>query len=157
LDDNRVEKEKFKTLLPLYTLKAAAGYFGDGEAVEPEAWIDASSIGRLDDHMFVARAVGHSMEPRIYDGDYCVFRAKPTGTRQGKIVLVQYRGPGDPDTGGAFTVKRYRSEKRGDATIGWRHGRITLEALNPEYQPIVLLPESEGDVKIVAEYLATLS
>jgi len=30
--------EAFKTLLPLYTLKAAAGYFGSGEAVEPEGW-----------------------------------------------------------------------------------------------------------------------
>ena len=157
LDDNRVEKQKFKTLLPLYTLKAAAGYFGDAEAVEPEAWIEASSIGRLDEQMFVARAVGRSMEPRIYDGDYCVFRANPKGTRQGKIVLVQYRGPGDPETGGAFTLKRYLSEKRGDANVEWRHGRIILEALNPEYQPIILLPESEGDVKIVAEYLATLS
>ncbi len=125
--------------------------------VEPEAWIDASSIGRLDQQMFVARAVGHSMEPRIHDGDYCVFRANPKGTRQGRIVLVQYRGPGDPETGGAFTLKRYRSEKRGDANVEWRHSQIILEALNPEYQPIILLPEAESDVKIAAEYLATLS
>ena len=37
--------------------------------------------------MFVCRAVGRSMEPRIHDGDYVVFRAKPAGTRQGRIVL----------------------------------------------------------------------
>ena len=40
-----------------------------------------------------------------------VFRAKPAGTRQGRIVLVQYRGEADPDTGGSYTVKRYSSEK----------------------------------------------
>src|ERR1044071_10009381 len=39
LDDARVEKQKFKTLLPLYSFKAAARYFGQGEDVEPEAWI----------------------------------------------------------------------------------------------------------------------
>jgi SOS-response transcriptional repressor LexA len=156
IDDERVKKEKFKSLLPLYTLKAAAGYFGNGEAVEPEAWIEADGLGRIDDQMFVARAVGRSMEPRIHDGDYCVFRAKPVGTRQGKIVLAQYRGPADPDTGGSYTVKRYSSEKAADAEGGWRHLRITLSPLNPEFQPIVLTGTSENDVQIVAELIALL-
>jgi SOS-response transcriptional repressor LexA len=156
LDDARVEKQKFKTLLPLYSLKAAAGYFGEGEAVEPEAWIDASSIGRLDDQMFIARAVGRSMEPRIYDGDYCVFRTKPKGTRQGKIVLVQYRGPGDPETAGSFTIKRYRSEKTNNQDGDWKHSRVILEPLNSDYVPIVLMAESEGDVGVIGEYIATL-
>lgn len=156
VEDSRVPKERFKTLLPLYTLKAAAGYFGNGEAVEPEGWVDASGIGHLDRDMFVAKAVGRSMEPRIYDGDYCVFRVRPKGTRQGKVVLVQYQGPGDPDTGGSYTVKRYRSEKSMDQDGQWRHTRLTLEPLNPSFDPIVLTAESEGDVQVIAEYIATL-
>ena len=111
LEDERVKREAFKTLLPLYTLQAAAGYFGNAEAVEPEGWVEADGVGRIDERMFACRAIGRSMEPSIRDGDYIVFRAKPAGTRQGKIVLAQYRGPADPDTGGAFTVKRYSSEK----------------------------------------------
>ena len=146
----------FKTLLPLYSLRAAAGYFGSGEAVEPEGWVDAEEIGKLDDQMFVARAVGRSMEPRIYDGDYCVFRAKPSGTRQGKIVLTQYRGPADPETGGSFTVKRYSSEKVADAGGGWRHTKVALSPLNPEFQAIVLTPDSEDDIQIIAEWLTVL-
>ncbi len=156
LEDARVKREAFKSLLPLYTLKAAAGYFGSGEAVEPEGWVDASSVGKLDEGMFVARAVGRSMEPRIPDGSLCVFRANPQGSRQGKIVLVQYRGAADPDTGGAFTVKRYRSEKVGDGD-GWRHEQITLEPINAEYKPIVLRPQSEGDVAVVAELVGVLA
>jgi hypothetical protein len=81
LEDERVKREAFKTLLPLYTLKAAAGYFGAGEAVEPEGWIEADGVGRLDEQMFVCRAAGRSMEPVIRDGDYLVFRAKPAGMR----------------------------------------------------------------------------
>ena len=73
-----------------------------------------------------------------------------------KLFLRNIKAPGDPDTGGAFTVKRYRSEKRGGQNLEWIHGRIILEALNPDYQPIILLPESQGDVKIIAEYLVTL-
>jgi len=156
LEDERVKREAFKTLLPLYTLKAAAGHFGNGEAVEPEGWIEAEGVGVLDERMFVARAVGKSMEPRIYDGDYCVFRAHPVGSRQGKIVLAQYRGPADPETGGSFTVKKYSSEKVADPDTDWRHTRVTLCPLNPEFEPIVLAPESEGDVRVIAEWLGVL-
>lgn len=157
LDDVRVKREAFKTLLPLYSLKAAAGYFGSGEAVEPEGWVDASSVGNLDEGMFVARAVGRSMEPRIPDGGMCVFRANPQGSRQGKIVLVQHRGVSDPETGGAFTVKRYRSEKRVDGDGEWRHAQISLEPLNVDYRPIVLRQREEGDVVVVAEFLDVLA
>jgi type III restriction enzyme len=156
IDDDRIKKEKFKTLLPLYSLKAAAGYFGNGEAVEPEAWIEADGVGRLDDQMFIARAVGRSMEPRIHDGDYCVFRANPVGTRQGKIVLAQYRGPADPETGGSYTVKRYSSEKIVDPEGSWRHDRITLSPMNPEFEPIILTPTAEDEVQVVAELIALL-
>jgi len=155
-DDPRVAEERFKTLLPVFSLKAAAGYFGSGEAVEPEGWVEASGVGRLDDQMFVARAVGRSMEPKIHDGDLLVFRRDPAGTRQGKIVLAQYRGPADPDTGGAFTVKRYSSEKTADEDDGWRHTRITLSPLNPDYEPIELAPEDEEAFRVVAELVGNL-
>jgi SOS-response transcriptional repressor LexA len=156
LDDVRVKHEAFKTLLPFFSLKAAAGYFGSGEEVEPEAWIEADSMGRLDDQMFVAQAVGRSMEPTIHDGDLLVFRANPVGTRQGKIVLAQYRGQADPETGGAFTVKRYSSEKREAEEGEWRHSRIILSPLNKEFEPIVVPTEGADDFRIVAEFLAVL-
>lgn len=156
LEDERVNREQFKTLLPLYSLKAAAGYFGNGEAIEPEGWIEADGVGRLDEKMFVCRAVGRSMEPSIRDGDYIVLRSKPTGTRQGKIVLAQYRGAADPDTGGAFTIKRYSSEKRSDADSDWRHVRITLSPTNKEYQPIVLSGDAADHVSVIAEFVTVL-
>ena len=143
-------------LLPLYSLKAAAGYFGNAEPVEPEGWVEAYGVGRLDKRMFVCRAVGRSMEPRIHDGDYVVFRAKPAGTRQGKIVLVQYRGAADPDTGGSYTVKRYSSEKAASEEDDWHHARIMLSPINPEYEPIVFSPEESGHVAVIAEMVTVL-
>lgn len=156
LDDNRVVCEGFKTLLPLYSLKAAAGYFGDGAAVEPEGWIAADGVGRLDERMFICRAVGRSMEPTIRDGDYIVLRAKPAGTRQGKIVLVQFRGPADPDTGGAFTIKRYSSEKELVDGGAWRHSRVVLSPLNPDFNAIVFDLEDVEHVRVVAEFVSVL-
>jgi type III restriction enzyme len=156
LGDERVKREAFKTLLPVYSLKAAAGYFGDGQAVEPEGWVEVDGIGRLDDRMFVAQVVGRSMEPQIYNGDYCVFRANPVGSRQGKIVLVQYRGPEDPETGGSFTVKRYSSKKITGPDGKWKHSEIRLEPLNRDFEPLVLAPESENDVRVIAELVSKL-
>lgn len=156
-DDPNVSGEAFKTLLPMYSLEAAAGYFGEGKAVELEGWVEVDSIGRLDEDMFVAKAVGRSMEPRIYDGDYLIFRANPAGTRRGKIVLAQGRIV-DPELGGSYTVKKYSSEKVPDPDGGWRHAKVVLAPLNPEFDPIEVEDSGDGDdgVRVIAEYLGKL-
>ncbi len=158
VDDPRVATERFKTLLPVYSLEAAAGYFGEGKPVELEGWMEVTGSKKLTEDMFVARAVGRSMEPRIQDGDYLVFRAHPKGTRQGKIVLAS--GPiTDPELGGSYTVKVYSSEKSVDPDTGWRHQRIRLLPLNPEFDPIEV-PEDEAGLegfRIVAECLGSAS
>ncbi|MBI3554736.1 MAG: LexA family transcriptional regulator [Deltaproteobacteria bacterium] len=154
--DRGVSKRAFKELLPLYSLKAAAGYFGRGEGVDIEGWVDARSVGKLDRKMFVVRAVGKSMEPKIRDGDLLVFRADPAGTRQGKIVLAQYQGPADPDTGGSYTVKRYSSVKKVSADGNWTHKQIVLSPLNRKFEPIVLNPKVEGEFRILAELVGSL-
>jgi uncharacterized protein len=150
-DDPRVKKAAFKTLLPVYSLKAAAGYFGNGVAVEKEGWAEVS--GKLDAKMFVARVNGKSMEPNIPDGTYCVFRANPEGTREGKIVLAQYQGPADPETGGSFTVKFYHSEKKQEEDGTWRHQTIVLRPANKAFKPIELAAGNPESFKIVAEFV----
>ena len=124
--------------------------------MEPEGWVEADGVGRLDERMFVCRTAGRSMEPRIRDGDYVVFRAKPSGTRQGKIVLVQYRGDVDPDTGGSYTVKRYSSKKVASEDGDWRHTRVKLSPINSEYEPIVLSPEDSEHVEVIGEMVTVL-
>lgn len=156
LDDPCVKTEAFRTLLPLYSLKAAAGYFGTGESVEPIAWVEVNLGHKLDSKMFIARAQGDSMLPMIHDRDLLVFRADPSGTRQGKIVLAQYRGPADPETGGSYTVKKYHSTLLASQEGDWRKRQIMLSPLNPEYEPILLSPKNDSDFRIIAEYLFTL-
>jgi|AMFO01.1.fsa_nt_gi Uncharacterized protein conserved in bacteria len=151
LDDSEVsEEERFTTHLPVYDLRAAAGHFGSGEAVEMEGWVPVD--GRLSKDMFVARAAGHSMEPTINDGDLCVFRRYRGGTREGRIVLVQWSGPEDPETGGSYAVKRYhRVGQRGEKGF-----RIELRSSNPAYEPIVLTPDYEDDVAVIAFFVQVL-
>jgi phage repressor protein C with HTH and peptisase S24 domain len=139
----------FVTHLPRYSLAVAAGKFLENQEVTEEGWEEAPSDLRLTPEMFVARIVGRSMEPRIPDGSLCVFRQGVTGSRQGRLVLVERLGGGANDR---YTVKRYASEKvqREDGT--WSHEKITLEPLNPEFEAWTLDPEEE-QFRIVAEFV----
>ena len=93
---------RYVNCLPLVPLEAAAGAFGDPHALPEESewdWVEFDTARSLRRGMFVARVVGKSMEPRIADGSYCLFRSPVTGTRQGRTVLVRLLDAVDPDTG----------------------------------------------------------
>ena len=153
----RRPKERYVTCVPLVPLKAAAGAFGDPQHIEEEdwEWVTIDTRHRLRPGMFVAQVVGKSMEPTIPDGSFCLFAAPVTGARQGKTVLVQLREATDPETGERYTVKRYESEKAktGDS---WRHRRITLKPVNPDFAPIILSGTDEGQVRVIAEVVEVL-
>ena len=153
-------RTRWVTTAPLVPLKAAAGAFGDPQHFPADdfKWAKVRPRRPLRRGMFVAQVVGHSMEPRIPDGAWCLFSAPVEGTRQGKTVLVELRDEIDPETGERYTVKRYESEKapEGGAADGWRHARVVLRPRNPRFRPIVLSPEHEGQVRVVAELVEVL-
>jgi hypothetical protein len=96
------------------------------------------------------------MEPRIPDGAWCLFHAPVSGSRQGRIVLVQHQAIRDTEVGSRYTVKRYESEKEADRGGGLRHKIIRLLPENPDFEPIVLEGVDEGDVSVIAELLEAL-
>lgn len=148
---------KHKDYLPVYTLEAACGNFGKGMAVEPQGWIKCPPGIKPDHNMFVAKVSGRSMEPRIEDGDYCVFRANVVGSRQNKLVLVQHSGISDPDTGGSYTVKKYTSKKKYNKDGAWQHEEIILKPLNPAVCGDITIPNAEDEeFMVVAEVVALL-
>ena len=156
-----VAARPFDTHAPVYDLAAAAGRFGPdrvvGTAADALGWMPVPGHRLTRDH-FVARIIGHSMEPTIPDGSYCLFRADRGGSRDGRLVLVWHRGCSDPTLGGEFSVKRYRSTKTTTVDGPWSHREIRLEPLNPDpaYQPIVLTPDAEGDVRVIGEFVEVL-
>jgi SOS-response transcriptional repressor LexA len=142
----------FVTHLPRYSLSVAAGKFLENQEIGEEGWEEAPSGLTPTPAMFVARIVGHSMEPRIPDGSLCIFRAGVTGSREGRLVLVEYDGGGANDR---HTVKVYRSHKREHPDDTWQHQVIRLEPLNPEFETLELNPE-EDRFRIVAEFVQVL-
>ncbi|MBM3301430.1 MAG: S24 family peptidase, partial [Deltaproteobacteria bacterium] len=151
------EEEKYQKYIPILTLKAAAGVFGDIQAVEADGWAEVETTRRLRSGMFLAQVVGHSMEPQIADGSWCLFQSPVEGTRQGRVVLVQHRDIDDPETGGSYTVKRYESEKESDGEGTWRHTEIRLLPENQDYPPIILRDVRDDEFHVIAEVVEVLS
>lgn len=151
------ERNTSLNAVPLLDLKVAAGDFS------PEQWLTECRWAELPEPFvakkgyFIAQVVGESMNRRIPNGSWCLFRNAGAGSREGKIVLVQSRDVQDPDMGGCYTVKRYTSEKR-VTQDGWQHQRIILapDSDRPNYQPIVVSDAAEAELHVLGELVAIL-
>ena len=151
------EAKPFHGYVPIYDLQVAAGDFGVFQVFEECEWIKLPEHFTTKPGYFVAQVVGESMNKRIPNGAWCLFSANPGGNKNGKIVLVQHRAIEDPDHGGSFTIKSYRSEK---IAIGEQlvNQRIVLSPLSSAsgYTDIVIDAESACDLRVIGEFLAVL-
>jgi hypothetical protein len=151
----------YKEWLPLYDLQAAASEFGPSVAADCLGWMPTPTGVRGDERFFVAQVFGRSMEPLIPDGAYCVFRRDVAGSRGGKVLLVQHWAITDPEAGGTYTVKEYRSHKVEDSDGGsepsWRHTAVQLMPRNKEFRPIWVNPDQVNDLRVIAEFIGIVA
>lgn len=152
----RKDAEPFVRHVPVYDLSIAAGEFSEMQIAEAEHWVELPDYIRASPDLFVSRVVGESMNRKIPNGAWCLFRANPGGTRQGKIVLVQHRSIEDPDHGGSFTIKLYHSEKV-EAYGEFVNQRVVLRPQTSAfgYKDIVLEDEL-AELNVVGEFLSVL-
>ncbi|MEN8719810.1 MAG: S24 family peptidase, partial [Oceanococcaceae bacterium] len=150
--------DRHESAVPVFDLKVAAGAFSDEQLPTGEAWAELPSHIRPGPDLFVTRVIGESMNRRIPNGAWCLFRFNPGGTRNGKIVLVSSRDIQDSETGERYTIKRYFSEKTVDAENELVSTVISLrpESMDNRFQPIVLHANEEMNVRVVAEFLQVI-
>lgn len=148
--------ERYRTAWPVFDLVAAAGAFGVSQAPEPVGWMRIGNESAADRRCFVARMKGVSMLPHVPDGAWVLFRrwdaVPPPRALDGRRVLVQLRDADDPDTGGRYTVKRWKvieTDAEGSVT------RVELRPDNPDCETLTLTPES-GEVRVVAELVRVI-
>lgn len=150
--------DRFSRFLPLYDIAVACGALADEGVqslgrndVEMEGWIDVSEhIRKPNDQMFIVRAKGESMLPRIHPGDLCVFEvygdSGNAGSRDGQIVLAR-QSRKDNDYNCQYTIKQYHSEKDPITNL---NTKIELRPLNKDgYDPIIIYPENEGEIIVL--------
>lgn len=118
--------------LPLFSLQATAGAWSAPQRPTIEAWVVAKLRVPSKRGLFIARVVGHSMEPGIPDGAHGLFHRPWPSPRTGEIGLfVKWETDGGE---GCFTLKEYRPESAemelGDVVSG------TLSARNPAHSAL---------------------
>ena len=97
------------------------------------------------------------MNKRIHPGAWCLFHFNPQGTRNGKIVVVQHRRISDPELGGQYTIKRYKSEKHyGEDGVVNSVVVLKPESTNDQHEAIVLSAEDAEEMVVVAEFLTVV-
>jgi hypothetical protein len=145
--------------VPLLDLQIAAGYFSAEQPAGGDTiWVSLPDTIRISEGLFVAQVVGESMNRKIPNGAWCLFKANPVGSRENKIVVAEHREISDADSSTHVTVKRYHSEKVPTEDGEWRHARIVLspESTEPRYKPIELSPSQAENLRIIAEHIAVL-
>lgn len=152
------EVKPFVNCVPLYDLKIAAGQFSDEQQYTDIDWVELPDVFRPRQDLFVIQVVGESMNRRIPNGSWCLFKKIPAGSRQGKVVLVSHREISDTDAGGHYTVKIYDSQKKVFADDTWQHSSIILrpDTMTNGYEPIVLNESQSEELQVIGEFVAVL-
>lgn len=152
------EARPYVNCVPIYDLKVAAGGFSDEQQTDGCDWVELPEEFRPRKGLFVAQVVGESMNRRIPNGAWCLFREEKGGSRNGKIVLASHREIADTDTSRHYTVKIYESTKESRDDGSWRHTSIILrpDSYLPGYEPIVLSEEQADDLWVIGELVAVL-
>lgn len=152
------EVKPYINSVPLYDISAAAGAFSELQEAFILEWVELPKPFKISKDYFVCKVKGDSMNKKIPNGSWCLFKKDAGGSREGKIVLVENYNIQDSDFGAGFTVKEYHSkiEINQDA---WKHKEIILKPLSfsQDYKEIVLNKDEATNLKIVGIFVAVLN
>lgn len=135
--------------VPFIDIKVAAGNFSEFQIHSDLEWVELPFNIIPKEGYFICQVVGESMNKKIPDGSYCLFKRDLGGSRQGKIVLVSCSTIHDDDFGSGYTIKEYHSTKEQENEL-WSHKKITLKPLstNPNFEDLNLTEEDFEDFKV---------
>ncbi|HEX8545625.1 MAG TPA: DNA/RNA helicase domain-containing protein, partial [Cytophagaceae bacterium] len=144
------EVKPYVNCIPLVDISAAAGNFSDLQHHEELTWVEAPFNVSVREGYFICKVVGESMNKRIPNGSFCLFKQDEGGSRSGKIVLVESTSIRDADFGSGYTVKEYHSKKN-VTDEGWKHESIVLRPLSKssDYSEIELSDDDLINFRVV--------
>lgn len=151
------EVKPYINSVPLVDISAAAGNFSDLQVYSNFEWIELPPNISAKEGYFVCKVVGESMNKKIPNGSYCLFKQDEGGTRNGKIVLVQSTNIHDSEFGSGYTVKEYQSKKQ-TGNDDWHHLSISLLPLsyNKEYKSIELAADRLNNLKVIGIFICVI-
>ena len=149
-----LDLKPFENAIPLFHFKAAAGAFSESQNYEDIDWVELPEPYSIKAGYFICQVKGESMNRRIPDGSWCLFKQDSGGSRQGKIVLVEHCSIQDQDGHGSYTLKTYHSTKI-QTDEGWIHSKIILRpnSFFAHYEDILLANDELDELRVVGEFI----
>ena len=150
----------FVNAVPIFDIYAAAGDFSELQTqsnFENFKWVELPiNISAREDY-FVCQIIGESMNKKVENGSWCLFKKDTGGSRKGKIVLVEHYNIQDSDFGAGYTIKSYHSEKIG-TDESWAHKSIILkpQSFDTIYKDIILDENEINELKVIGEFITVL-
>lgn len=144
--------------VPLIDIYAAAGDFSAPQISKDDfKWVELPMHISVKEGYFVCQIIGESMNKKIKNGSWCLFKQDTGGSREGKIVLVEHLNIQDSNFGAGYTVKSYHSEKA-TTEQGWSHTSIVLKPLSfdPQFEEISLKEDERSTLKVIGEFVTIL-
>ncbi|MEI8279034.1 MAG: DNA/RNA helicase domain-containing protein [Bacteroidota bacterium] len=147
----------FENCVPLYDLKVAAGNFSELQHANDCDWVQIPTRYKPSKDLFACKVVGESMNKVIPNGSICLFRKYTSGSRNGKIVLVEHTSIQAAEFGSGYTIKEYQSMKNVEDDQ-WHHESIILKPLsyNSEYTDIILNEDELSSLKVLGIFECVL-
>lgn len=76
--------------------------------VSPGGWVKIGGRNRPNPNLYIVKAVGHSKEPVIKDGEYCIFEYRGGAEPEDNaIVLAKHTGEIDDETQGVYSIEKF--------------------------------------------------
>lgn len=143
--------------VPLVDITSAAGNFSELQIHSDYDWIELPMNISAKNDYFVIKVDGESMNKKIPNGSYCLFKKDPGGSREGKIVLVEHYSIQDSDFGAGYTVKEYSSKKNIEDEL-WSHQSIVLKPLSNDtsFNDIILEEDELSSLKVIGVFECVL-
>lgn len=143
--------------IPLVDISVAAGKFSNLQSHFELTWVEPPFNISAKKGYFICKVVGESMNKKIPNGAYCLFKQDEGGSRNGKIVLVESTSIKDSEFGSGYTVKEYHSVKN-ISDEGWKHESIRLKPLSnsDSYEDIVLSEDDLFNFKVVGIFIKVI-
>ncbi|QVY67192.1 DUF3427 domain-containing protein [Polaribacter sp. Q13] len=157
LGKKEVELKLSEFTIPLYDFYAAAGSFSEMQDEREYNLTSAPEKYATDDY-FACKVIGESMNKIIPNNSICIFKKNVSGSRSGKILLIENRDSFDPDFNSAFTVKTYSSEKT-VSEEGWQHDAIVLKpnSYDKSFENIILNEDNITEMRVIGEFVEVLN
>ena len=105
------EAKPFINCIPIYDLSIAAGNFSEPQNSSDGEWAELPQGVQTPKDFFICKVTGESMNNKIPNGSWCLFKKDPVGSRNGKIVIVQNQDIQDSDFVTGLTIKVYNNIK----------------------------------------------